>query len=430
MVFGTSPREGRLPSRWVSVALGAVALLTAASAAPSDIVDAAARNVSERPRPAYDPAGVRTGAFLLFPSVEFGVAGDDNIYRSASGEETDVIRALRPRLFGRSQWRNHEIEFDAGLDASFNRDATEENVTNWFVSAAGQLDITRDAGVRVVLGARELHEERGDPNSPRTVERPVSRQLLSARVEAFRRVNRLTLGVEGRYLDVAYDDAVNSVTGRRIVQNDRDRGEGQVSARIGWELTPGYEAFVGAARYLRRYDRLQGEDRYDRDSEGTQVVAGTRLDLGMVLSGELFAGYRKQTYEDDDRLPTAEGLTYGGTLTWNVTPLTTVHGTVRRTVDESTLRQASGYLSTAFQIGVDHELRRNLLVGATVDVTANEYEGIAREDDIVTGRIEATWLVRRKLHANFGYRFQSRDSTVERDDYDKNYVYLNVRVQL
>ena len=425
-----SPREGRLRFPSLSVALGAVALLTVPSAAGSDADDVAQWNVSERPRPAYDPAGVRTGGFLLFPSVEFGVASDDNIYRSPNAEEGDAIRSVRPRLFGLSQWRNHKIGFDAGLDASLFRDADKENVTNWFASAEGRLDITRDAWVRAALGARELHEERGDPNSPRTVERPVSRQLLSATIEAFRRVNRLTLGVEGRYLDVAYEDAVNSVTGRRIVQNDRDRGEGQVSARIGWELTPGYEAFVDATRYLRRYDRLQGEERYDRDSDGTEVVAGTRLDLGTVLSGELFAGYRKQTYEEDDRLPTAEGLTYGGTLTWNMTPLTTVHGTVRRAVDESTLRQASGYLSTAFQIGVDHELRRNLLVGATIDATANEYEGIAREDDIVTGRIEATWLVRRNLHADFGYRFQSRDSTVERDDYDKNYVYLNVRVQL
>ena len=428
-----APREpgGRCrPARLLSAALGALMSLSAFPAVAADDGAAQQWNVAERARPAYDPAGIRAGSFLLFPSVELGVSRDDNIYRKRQGEERDSIRSVRPRLYGVSQWRNHEINLDAGVDATFFGKSGKEDATNWFASAAGRLDITRDAWVRAAVGLRELHEERGDPNSPRTATRPVSRQLLSARVEAFRRVSRLSLGVEGRYADIAYEDAVETVGGGRVVQNDRDRGQGEVAARIGWELAPGYEAFVRATRNIRRYDRLQGEDRYDRDSDGTQVAAGARLDLGSVLSGDLFVGYRKQAYEDDDRLPTAEGLSYGGSLTWNVTPLTTVHGTARRTVDESTLRRASGYLSTALQFGVDHELRRNLLIGASIGLTNNRYEGIAREDDILSGSIRGTWLIRRNLHMDFGYRLQQRDSTVARDDYDKNFVWLNVRVQI
>ena len=413
----------------LSAALGAVALT--GSGAFAQVDNAAAEwNVAARPRPAWDPAGVRTGGFALFPSVELGVGNDDNIYRVPREETGDSIRSVRPRFFGVSQWRNHEIVLDAGADASFFAEAKDEDVTNWFAGGAGRLDIARDAWVRAQLNVRELHEERGDPESPSTAVRPISRRMSGARIEAFRRANRLSLGIEGSYTGIAYGDSVDSVTGRPLVQNDRDRGESEVSARIGWDVALGYEAYLRATRYSRSYERPQGEDMYRRDSDGTEIAIGSRLDLGTVLAGDLFAGFRSQSYDEDERLPTVEGASYGGALTWNVTPLTTLHATARRTVNESTLRQASGYLSSSLEVGLDHELRRNVLFGVDIARIGNRYVGIEREDDITTATIRGTWLFNRTVHADFGYRMQRRDSTVERDDYDKNFLYLDVRLSL
>lgn len=390
---------------------------------------ARAEMVSERPRLAYDPLGVRVGGFLLYPSVEFGVRSDDNLYERKEEEKRGAIVHLRPRIAGVSQWRNHEIEFAAGLEANEFRDPQEKDLTNWFVGTAGRLDITRDAWVRASLDARKLHDERGDPDSPSTVDRPVSRQRLSARIEGFWQVNRLSLGVEGRYADIAYEDPIHTVTGRRVVQNDRDRNEGQFSARVGWELMPAREAFVRATRYVRSYDRPEGNERYRRDSDGTEFVAGARMDLGSLLFADLFFGYRKQSYDNDGRLPAVEGQTYGGSLTWNVTRLTTIHGEVARTVNETALSKAAGNLSTAYELGADHELLRNLLLGASIGLTTNRYVGSGREDEILRLGSAATWLINRNLRAVFSYRFQQRDSTVDRDDYDKNLVYLSVRLQ-
>lgn len=408
---------------------GLAAAAVFASTAFAQVNQAASEwNVAERPRPAYDPAGLRSGGFMVYPSLELGVGNDDNIYRQPEGVRQDTKRSVRPRVFGVSQWRNHEVVLDAGLDASFFGDAEDENVTNWFAGAGGRLDVTRDAWVRAGLNFRELHEERGDPESPSTAVRPVSRQLAGVRIEAYRRVNHLNFRVEGALSDIAYDDAVDGVTGERLVQNDRNRSENELSVRVGWDMAVGYEAFARTTRYSRRYERPQGEDRYVRDSDGTEAVLGARLDLGTVLAGELFGGYRRQAYDSDDRLPEVEGVSYGASLTWNITPLTTIRSTGRRTVNESTLRQASGYLSSGLELDVDHELRRNLIVGAHVSMTANEYVGIARQDDIAMGIVRATWLVNRSVRAHMGYRAQRRDSTYQRDDYDKNFVYLDVRL--
>ncbi|MCI0430482.1 MAG: outer membrane beta-barrel protein, partial [Rhodospirillales bacterium] len=39
-----------------------------------------AQSVFERPRPDYDPLGIRAGGFLIYPQVELGEAYNDNIF--------------------------------------------------------------------------------------------------------------------------------------------------------------------------------------------------------------------------------------------------------------------------------------------------------------------------------------------------------------
>lgn len=198
--------------------------------------------------------------------------------------------------------------------------------------------------------------------------------------------------------------------------------------RASYEIVPEYEAFVRATRHVRSYESLQGGDRFDRDSDGWELVAGTALDLGGVVFGEVFAGWRTQDY-DDPRLPAVDGPSFGGRLIWNVTPLTTVGGFVQRTVEESTLGGASGFLATAAGVGVDHELLRNLILGAELEFTNNDYEGIRRDDDLLGVGIGGTWLVNRNVRAELGYRFDTRDSTVSGAGYDSQIVTVTVRLQ-
>lgn len=413
-----------------AAALGALILPAWGLAAPTDDAAAVALDVAKRARPAWDPAGLGSGGFTLYPSLELGVARDDNVYRQSEDENQDVVRFVRPRIIGTSRWSRHELRLDAGMDASYFRKADRENVQNWFAGLGGRIDFARNAWLRADVTFRELHEERGDPESPFTAREPVSRKMSEVRIEAFRRLNRLSLGIEGRHLGLAYDSAVDSVTGRTLVQDDRDRSEREVSGRAGLQIAPWNEVFLRATHFSRRYDRPQGDDRFDRDSDGSEVALGARLDIGTVLAGELFAGWRRQKYDKDERLPVVDGVSYGGALTWNVTPLTTIRGTARRTVNESALRRASGYLASTLTLSLDHELRRNLLIGGDIGRTKNKYVGIQREDDILTGTVRAVWKFSRMIEATLGYRLQRRDSTLRRDDYDKDYIYLDLRFSL
>ena len=417
---------------WLLPALAVCAASLSAPDISAQTGEAAAveLDVLNRARPEWDPLGVRGAGFTLYPSLELGIAGDDNIYRQSLEAVEDTIRYLRPRIFGVSGWSRHEFRFDAGLDSSAFAEADSENITNWFAGVGGRADISRNAWLRADFTLRELHEERGDPESPFTALDPVSRTMADASVGAFQRFNRLSFGIEGRLTGLAYENAVDAVTGRILTQDDRDRDEREVSARVALDIAPGNEIFLRHTRFSRRYERFQGEDLFNRDSDGSETVLGARLDIGALLGGEVFAGFRRQDYDQDERLPEVEGTSYGGALTWNATPLTTIRGQARRVVNESALRQASGYFSTALNLSLDHELLRNVLVGGEVGLTTNEYVGIAREDEILTGTVRAIWKIARAVEADLGLRIQRRDSTFPRDNYDKNYVYLNLRFSI
>ena len=387
--------------------------------------------VQDRPRPDYDAIGLRAGGFLLFPVIDAALVYDDNIYREARDEDGDFILSVRPELIALSQWSNHEARLDAGVAVDDFADNEEEDTTGWFATAAARFDVTRDAGLRVNLGVEESHENRDDPNSAASARAgPVSFVRRDAGLRAFYRLNRVSLAAEGNVARLSWDDAA-TLPGARFRQSDRNRDEIDLAVRIGYDVVPEYEAFLRVTRNERTYERPQGDLDILRDSRGWEIVAGTALDLGGIVFGDVFAGYMTQDY-DASELPTIGALAFGGSMDWNVTPLTTVNSSLERSVGESTL-EASGFLGTEVRVGVDHELLRNLILGAELAFIDNAYEGITGKDDrdyeVVEIDARATWLLNRRLHVEFGHRFRTRDSSVSGAGYDSHVTTLALRLQ-
>ena len=374
--------------------------------------------VSERPRPAYDSAGIRAGGFRLYPSIELGLRRELNVYRTASAERSDSVWSVRPRIAAVSQWSNHSLVLDAGAEQDTYRVHEDEGSTDWFVNASGRLDVRRDTGIEAAVGVERLHEDRGDPNAT-AIARPARYLRSSANAHASHRFNRLSLEVGGGATHLAH---------RTRSQADRDRLESELTVRAGYRLAPEVEAFARATGRARDYEERQG--RFDRDSEGWELVAGTGLDLGGIITGDVFAGYLRQDYADR-ALPLVEGAALGGSLAWNVTALTTVSAGVRRGVEESVL-EASGYIATRAEAGIDYEMLRNVVLSANAGFTRHDYEathaGSERRDDMADVAWGALWLLGRNSRVDVAYRIQRRLSTVPENDYEARTVSVNLRL--
>ena len=370
------------------------------------------------------------GGILLHPSIGVSTAFDDNIYRDLQNTDSDTIHYVRPSIFGLSQWSRHELQFNASVESVDYAQADDEDVTNWSADLNGRYDISREVWLRADLSLRELHEERGSPERAGRTLKPVSYNVTDFGIKGVWRPNRFSLEAEGRYIDREYEDAIDASNQQVSRQSDRDRDETQISIRAGYDLSPGTEVFLRATDFRRRYDLFEDEEGNKRDSEGSEMVLGTQLDIGTLLAAELFSGYRRQKYNNDENLPEVAGITYGANLTWNPTLLSTIRGTAARKAYESALDKTSGYLSSYLNLSADHELRRNILIGAGVGITINKYYGTDREDEIVHSNVQAEWKLNRNFRTDIGFRFQHRDSNIPQNEYDKEYFYLNLRYSL
>lgn len=383
--------------------------------------------VTSRPRPEYDPLGVRLGGFFLYPKAELSEAYRDNIYYSDGNEESDFITVLSPSLLLKSNWNNHALNFFAGADIGRYIDNSDENYEDFRAGFDGRVDIDRSANVTGGFQFAEKHESRSSPDSPSSAAEPATYAEYGPQVAITKRFNRLSMRLGGDLAVLDFDD-VTANNGSILNQDDRDRMETEGSFRLGYEIMPQYEAFVRTAVNDRDYDDSVDDNNVNRDSQGWEVMGGVALDLGGVTYGNVFVGYMSQDF-DDPTLQSVNGIGFGGDITWNPTQLTTAKFAIARTVEETTLSGAAGALSTQFRAGVDHELLRNVILSANAEYENNDYEGISRDDDIISVGGGGDYLLNRHVRLRLNYTYQTRDSSVSGADYDTNTIFLRLVTQ-
>jgi hypothetical protein len=232
---------------------------------------------------------------------------------------------------------------------------------------------------------------------------------------------RINASLAGSFDRFSYDDP-DAVGGGTVVEHDRDRDVYEGTLRVGYEIVPQYEAFVQSSYNRRVYDGTESGTGVDRDSQGYGLAVGMEVDFGGIVFGDFFAGYRYQDYEDSS-LDSFGGFGGGADITWNVTELTTITGLLSGDIRETTQAGASGRLVTTGQVGVDHELLRNLILGGNVRLTRDDYEGINRTDWIYGAGADATYLINRYLQAGASYQFRQRDAESSTNDFT-NHIFL------
>lgn len=414
--------------------LASLALVCLAPASVVMAQNAAERGVGvvDRERPDYDPVGIRTGGFIMYPSVTGSVAYTDNQFAQPNNEQDDTIFVIAPEITVESQWSRHALNLRAGLSSSFHDQNDGDDATDYGVGADGRLDITRATALSVRGAYDVTHEDRGSPDQPAAAAEPTEVTEVTAEAALDHRFNRLSLRPAITFTDTDFED-VALIGGGVINNDDRDRQELVGSLRAGYEVSPALEVFAEGRYRTIDYDALDdnlgGGGVARRDSDGYDALVGASFDVGRLARGEVAVGYTEQDY-DSSLIPSVTGFIYEAGIEWFVTELTTVNLSGLREVEETTLAGASGALSTSVNLRVDHELLRNLLIGAEGGYTRDVFEGIGREDDNYTAGVDVTYLINRNLRAQIGYEFETRETNAVGSEFDQNTVFLLVRAAL
>jgi hypothetical protein len=380
-----------------------------------------------RPR-AQDALGIQIESFTLFPSLTTGAEYNDNIFASDGGEEDDVIFTLTPEVALLSDWSTHALGLRADATIFRYADNTGEDVEDFSVLADGRVDILRDMAVNLGFGFAKEHEERGDPNVAANADEPTEYYVIGGQAQLSKRFNRVFTDAGGQVRHLDYDDT-GAIGGGKINNDDRDRMEYEAHVLAGLDFHPDASAFVRGTFNHEDYDDRPDDGGFDRNSFGYGVDAGISFDITGLIFGELYGGLVWEEYEDSQFSDSGPKPNFGGGLSWNATPLTTVNFAASQTFEETTVNDAAGTYTTDASLGVDHELLRTLLLNANAGYIWDDYQDDSRDDHTFVGEIGATYLMNRYVHVIFGYSYTQRWSDAPTEDYTENVVGLRLRFQ-
>lgn len=390
--------------------------------------------VKERTNRDYSPVGIRAGSFMIHPFFESQNEYKDNIYYQQNNTRDDFIFHLQPGVNARSNWNRHALEANVSTDMQIYASHSHEDKQIYAFDLNGRLDVLKHSFATAKFYYTNDYQYRGSPDTPFNALKPVQYDTTGGVAGYEHKISRIRFNVLNDTQQLNFKNSTTSdgtLDGILIDNGWRNRQKNTSTGRIGYEIMPGYEAFVRGGYNFINYDQQFDKYGLQRSSRGYEVVAGIALDFTGKLIGDAYIGYRKQKY-DDIQLKTISGITGGMALKWMPTGLTTVSARVDRDINETTQGFSSGYFSTSSTVSVDHELLRNVLLNANVGYIFNDYIGGAeRQEDIYQVGLSAKYLLNRNFFLISGYNYRTRSTAnISNADFDVNSVYFSLGAQL
>ncbi|WP_165184048.1 outer membrane beta-barrel protein [Caulobacter soli] len=382
-------------------------------------------SVRQRPRPDFEAIGIKAGGFTVFPRVTLSATHDDNIYATATDEQSDTIWRVKPEVAVRSNWSRNAL--GAFASATINRysDFDTENTEEYTIGANGRLDLERGSNIAGSLQYQALTEPRTSPTSPVAATAPVEYTLVTGNLTAIKEFNRLRL--TGRLDNKTYDyDDARNAAGGVIDQDTRDRDEFYYGGKAEYAVSPDTAVFFSLVGNKKDYDlAIAG-----RDSDGYVVSGGVNFEISQVARGEIEGGYMDQSY-DNPAYANVSGFNAKGRVEWFPTELTTVTLNGSRTIEEAVAAGSQGYISNNLSAGVDHELLRNVLLSAQASYGKDNYQTIDRDDKRTGFNASATYLMNRNVGLILAYTFLKQNSSggARGASFDDNKIAASVAFQ-
>jgi hypothetical protein len=375
------------------------------------------QSVFLRPRPDYDPNGLRFGSFLLYPELSVQSAYDSNVFDEDSDTHDDVIFTATPAFRLESDWNVHMLGAEGFVTGEKHVKETDEDAVEGNGTIFGRLDITNDDTFFGSGSYSHLVDPRSDPNNQNAERTEFDR--WTARTGYVHEFSRINLRLDGQAQRYDYTDSAD---------NDRDRNVFTVGTRVTYALSPRISPFVEIGFREENFDASIDDSGVDRDDQQYAAGVGARVLITDLLLGEVSVGIQHTVFEDKT-LDDVTSPRVAGQLTWNITELTSIILRAGMTQEPTTQAGSSIEVITRASARVEHELLRNLLVFGEAGYKNDDFEDIDRTDNSFLASIGGEYLLNRNFSFFGQYDFELRDSNVPGDDFLDNVVLIGARVQ-
>lgn len=365
-------------------------------------------------------------AGALDGNVEVAIGYDDNLFATKNEKVDDAFVIIEPSLSYRLGTGKDQVSLRGSGEIAFYDKNSSEDYDDWLLGANGQLGIAKQ--VHLIAGGTYewKHETRTSPED-----------VAGAEPTRFQRAYGY-FGLLGRADEVAYRlgatfnryDFTDTPTPSGIINNDdRDRQQLELGARVGIISKAGPEFFVQGLWDRRDYRRKIDDFGFHRDSSGYSLAAGVRHEITKRLTGEAFAGIVRQKY-DDPFLPDVQTIDYGIAIDWTGRNNLSASFKLDRSVEETTLPFASSYVLTIGSIGVQTNAGPRLAIGGGLSGAKYDYRGATRSEFVIGSSVWARYWLNRYLYVESDYEFSQRASNAAGYDFDQNRLFLRIGAQL
>ena len=409
--FGTTAAAGQLDTA-ASPVQPAAEDLTGSIGSPSDLSQAdqdyAASLARQNARvgtvdgllldPLEQEAGVpgfSFGSLTLRPTLDQRVVHESVRYGPTRTSRTYSQTTLSGTL--ESDWSRHQLNVDGSGTWQKNLSGTGTETPSANINARLNLDLIND--ITGVLGAGYSYsrESRTDPNAISGATTQAGVHELRASIGLEKNLGLLRGSTTLEVTRKLYGDATLA-DGTSVLLNDRDTLGAELTARIGYEISPALVPFVEGTVGREKYDQRVDSTGAQRSSKTYGVRAGAEVNFGEKLSGEFAAGYVLRNL-DDANLADISGLTLDGDLTWSPLRGTNVNIGLTTTLESATTAGQSGAVVYELDSTLSQQIRSNLVarLGATAgyrDYDSGSGRGNQRSYGASAG---LTWSINRYL---------------------------------
>lgn len=358
---------------------------------------------------AYEPLGIKLGAFDLMPSIGFYGEASDNVNKSSRRINGSSGR-VELELDLQSNWSRHSLSINAegGIDGYAEPDRKPQHDVN--INSDLRLDLQETT--RVTLSGGYAYEREAEDNAElRASGLDASNQTtLTGRARIDHEMGLVFAQLRGSVVDESFSNDKN-----------RDNHTLGVGGRLGYRLTDQIAPFVDVAATRKKYDI--GVNRQNGDNLRASI--GVEVANRAKLSGEASAGYmiwkaNAPCCKDDS------AFFADARLVWSPDPLWTITGALDTSLTSSSTNARSVLTHTA-SLGVDYAMRRNLTLSANASLAREDYRGIGRKDWVTNAGLNAEYRVNRNMQFIGRLSHERRESTLDSEDFRANKIELGVK---
>ena len=374
----------------------------------------------------YRALGLRTGAFIFYPSVAVGYEYTDNVVRSSTNAKADHGFVVAPGLRVISNWSRHSLRASLlGEYIYYTRKSSPDN-ESFDVNVDGRIDVKRSTTIDLSLGVAQ-EKDSGGANQPANGTELSDQTSYRGSTVFTHKFNRLSFALRGGFEVLEYSDV--ALTGGGTQTNgDRDYTEYEMGLRTSYELSPALTGFVDTSYQPRRYKQKVDDNGLRRNSDGYEALFGGVVNYDALWQGEVAIGYAWRHF-DDPNFKNANSFIYRTALTWQPSRLTRVRFTADSDIEETSVSTAAAVKAYTAGVRIDHSFREQLAGFAAVNFTFRDFSGSAQQERVWQLSSGIEYFLNRNLSLLGAYEYEHLNTNQPQGDYSVNTVSLKMKVK-